>query len=98
MRLFLIHNRAYKLRYVVAEDIQEALTLAAQAGHIKRPTQYRKWSDVTDSPPIELQSQIQALLAQGRAGLIEQTAEGWRIIASVFAMALVSVGTLVPKI
>lgn len=75
MRLFAIHNRAYKLRYVIADDIETALTLAVQAGHIKRAQGYRKWLDCTDTASPALKK----LLRESRAGVLVESETGWHL-------------------
>jgi hypothetical protein len=79
MRLFGIYNRAYKLRCVLAETIEEALTLATKAGHIKRPQGYRKWLDLTDNPPEDVKPHLPTLVAEGRAGVLVQDEKGWHL-------------------
>lgn len=81
MRLFGVYNRGYNLRYVVADSIEQALALAFQAGHIRRPNQYRRWTDLTDEPPPELEGQVEELLAAGRPGVLSQGEKGWQVSA-----------------
>lgn len=65
MRLFCIWNRNYKLAWVIAKDIDAALTLATAKGHLKRPTGYRKWREhdetVTDPVPDLAQGLLDGL-------------------------------------
>lgn len=92
MRLFAIYNRAYKLRYVLAPSISDALTLATQAGHIKRPQQYRKWLDLTDNPPADIAAETKSLLAADHPGMLTPTSEGWTIGSFVLATAMGALG------
>jgi hypothetical protein len=79
MRLFGIYNRGYNLRYVIADSIEQALALAFQAGHIRRQNQYRRWTDLTDDPPPELEGQAQKLIDEGRAGVLTAGEHGWQV-------------------
>lgn len=79
MRLFAIYNRAYKLRYFVADTIENALTFATKVGHIKRPNGFRRWVELTEQPPAELQPMIDELLAGNQPGVLVESEQGWQI-------------------
>jgi hypothetical protein len=47
-RLFSVWNRGYKTMLIIAASAPEALQIATESRHIKRPDMYRKFSDATD--------------------------------------------------
>jgi hypothetical protein len=70
LRLIAVWNKNYKIAWVVAEDLDTALSLATKVGHIGRPTGYRKWRDCTDERPDDLPELAAELLDKDEAGLV----------------------------
>lgn len=78
-RLFVIWNRGYKTQHVIALDANEALKIAAETGHIRRPNMYRKYQDVTEEmleQDVKLKQALEASIS-GMAQNIED--DGWYI-------------------
>lgn len=70
MPMFCVWNRNYKLAYVAAADIDAALTLATEKGHLKRPTGYRKWREYDPAQNEPLPELAQGLLDRGESGVV----------------------------
>lgn len=70
MRLFAVHNKNYKLSWVIAVDLDDALALATKTMHIGRPSGYRKWKDHTDEVPNDLPELARTLLEKQERGLV----------------------------
>jgi hypothetical protein len=72
MRLFAVWNKNYKLAWVIAPELDDALGMATETKHIGRPTGYRKWKDYTDQPPEDLCPIGRTLFENEERGLVTQ--------------------------
>lgn len=81
MRLFAVWNRSYKVALVVAEDIDAALNLAHDKGHLRRgPEGYRKHRDLTDAIPSDTPEIAHGLLRDNSPGVVTQLPSGeWKL-------------------
>lgn len=70
MRLFCVWNKNYKIAWVIAPDLEDALALATETSHISRPTGYRKWKDCTEEMPGDLPQEVVDLFAKKERGLV----------------------------
>lgn len=80
-RLFTIWNRGYKHIRIVADDVSEALEIAAKLRHITHPTHYRKFEDITDKEcepgPANNVPSLMVLLTGEKSGKVKTTEHVW---------------------